>query len=90
MITTFQKWACAISLAIAFTTGGTALAAEIVKDGPVKTGTKVEELKATMGDPLNVVASEGEGVRVEKWMYPGDVVVVVQDGFVLDSFVEKK
>ena len=61
-----------------------------LKNGPVKTGTKVEELKKQMGEPREVKASTGEGVRVEKWFYAEGVVVVVQDGFVLDSFVETK
>lgn len=90
MTTTLQKCVLTLGLAAVLSTTGTAFATEIIKNGPVKTGTKVEELKAQLGEPLKVVASEGEGVRVEKWMYPGDVVVVVQDGFVLDSFVEKK
>lgn len=58
--------------------------------GPVKRGTKVPELKAQLGEPKSVKASEGDGARVEKWYYDNGVIVVVQDGFVLDSFVEKK
>ncbi len=64
-------------------------AAEI-KDGPVKRGTVVEDLKKQMGEPREVKASAGEGVRVEKWFYADGVVVVVQNGFVIDSFVEPK
>ena len=78
--------ACVLGLGFLVATG--VQAAELVT-GPVKTGTKVDELKAKMGEPQKIVASEGQGVRVEKWFYPGNVVVVVQQGFVLDSFVEK-
>lgn len=89
MTTTMRTWILALGLAGGLASGSAATAAEL-KDGPVKRGTRVEDLRTQMGDPQKVVASEGDGVRVEKWMYPGDVIVVVQDGYVLDSFVEKK
>jgi hypothetical protein len=86
MTSQIRTWAVVLGLGFAIATGG--YAAEL-KAGPVKTGTKVDELKAKLGEPEKIVASEGSGVRVEKWFYPDHVVVVVQEGFVLDSFVEQ-
>lgn len=60
-----------------------------LKDGPVKRGTRLEELKVKFGEAQKVEATTGEGVRVEKWYYADGVVVVVQDGFVIDSFVDQ-
>jgi hypothetical protein len=76
-------------LILALSPIGISSAAEL-KNGPVKRGTKVEELKTQMGEPREVKASQGEGARVEEWLYADGVVVVVQNGFVIDSFVEHK
>lgn len=88
MTPTIRKLSSAVCLGLFLSVGSLAAAAQLA-DGPVKRGTRVEELKAQYGNPTNVVPTEGEGVRVERWYYPGNVIVVVQDGFVIDSFVEK-
>jgi hypothetical protein len=88
MTATILRWSLASCLSLVLAVGSVAFAAEL-QDGPVKRGTRVEELKAERGEPVNVVPSQGEGVPVERWYYPEKLVVVVQDGFVIDSFVEK-
>ena len=89
----FPKWKFGMALAMAATLlPGSLFAAGAgdLRDGPVKRGTKLEELKAKMGEPKSIKASEGTGVRVERWFYADGVVVVVQNGFVIESFVEGK
>ncbi len=60
-------------------------------DGPVPRGTSAEEVRSRYGEPQRVVSGGGDmiGPEVEQWSYADGLVVVVQRGVVIDSFIEK-
>jgi hypothetical protein len=73
-----------------------AVLADGFEDGSVQRGTPAESVRVQLGEPIEIQASSGDGlpwgdgVRVEKWLYSEGLVVVVQEGFVIDSFIQKK
>jgi hypothetical protein len=66
------------------------VSAERFEDGSVRRGTPVPILLASSGDPQRTESSQGDGPRVEKWFYVNGLIVIVQDGYVIDSFIIRK
>ena len=56
-------------------------------NGEFKTGTLAEEVLKIKGEPTRKVGPVGDPA-VEKWYY-GNEVVVIMDGYVIDSFYIK-
>ncbi len=59
---------------------------------PVARGTTTDILRAERGEPVDRKVTEESiyGPGVEKWTYSGGVIVVVQEGIVIDSFVDQQ
>ena len=72
-----------------------AVHAGVFEDGVVERGTPVEQVRMELGEPEEIQSSSGDGlpygdgVRVEKWLYPDALLVIVQEGFVIDSFFQR-
>ena len=59
----------------------------ITWNGEFKTGTRVEEVLKLKGEPTRKIGPVGDP-PIEKWYY-GKEIVVIQNGFVIDSFYIK-